>query len=197
MVLEAGENANTDTHPCVSEGRLTGHVIEGGLFDHTGQSCNQTQIPILVSTREGLLIMSAKERLSDHIIEGRLSDHISEGRLSDHAGESSSNTQAKNTVFDHLRSTNTRKRLRRTGFSQTAASLICSSWWSGTSRQYDLRSSNRFQISVMPLTLQDGRYASKRFIHPVLPPMSEGVNFLAMLFRAGLSYSDICVARSL
>ena len=40
------------------------------------------------------------------------------------------------------------------------------------------------------------RYASKWGIHPVSPPVSQGVNFLAMLFQAGLSYSAICVARS-
>ena len=34
MVLEAGEDANTDTHPCVREGRLT---------DHADESCSKTQ----------------------------------------------------------------------------------------------------------------------------------------------------------
>ena len=33
-------------------------------------------------------------------------------------------------------------------------------------------------------------------IHSVSPSVSEGVNFLGMLFNAGLSYSAICVARS-
>ena len=124
MVLQAGKNANTATHPCVSEGKLT---------DHAGKSCSKTP---------------AK----------------------------------KNTAFDHLRSI--RKRLRRTGFLQTAASVICSSWRSGTSRQY------------ASYIARWKRYASKRGIHPVSPPVSQGVNFLAMLFRAGLSYSAICVARS-
>ena len=108
---------------------------------------------------------------------------VSEGKLTDHAGKSCSKTPAKkNTAFDHLRSI--RKRLRRSGFSQTATSVICSSWWSGTSRQF------------ASYIARWKRYASKQGIHPVSPPVSQGVNFLAMLFRAGLSYSAICVARS-
>ena len=77
-----------------------------------------------------------------------------------------------------------RKRLRSSGFSQTANSVICSSWRSGTSRQY------------ATYIARWKRYENKRGIHSVSPSVSEGVNFLGMLFNAGLSYSAICVARS-
>ena len=51
------------------------------------------------------------------------------------ANKPGSKTQtAEGSTFDYMRSI--RKRLRISGFSQTASSVICSSWHSGTSRQY-------------------------------------------------------------
>ena len=108
---------------------------------------------------------------------------VTEGKSTSLANKPGSKTQtAKGTTFDYMRSI--RKRLRSSGFSQTASSVICSSWRRGTSRQY------------ATYIARWKRYANKRGIHSVSPSVSEGVNFLGMLFSAGLSYSAICVARS-
>ncbi len=40
------------------------------------------------------------------------------------------------------------------------------------------------------------RYAHSRHIDPISPSISEAVNFLAHLYKSGLGYSAICVARS-
>ena len=108
---------------------------------------------------------------------------VSEGKSACLANKPGSKTQtAKGTTFDYMPST--RKRLRSSVFSQTASSVICSSWRSGTSRQY------------ATYIARWKRYANKRGIHSVSPSVSEGVHILGMLFNAGLSFSAICVARS-
>ena len=102
-----------------------------------------TQRPVLMSARENLLVLPT-------------------------------NPEAKHRLRKALPSIiimwSIRKRLRSSGFSQTASSVICSSWRK--------------------------RYANKRGIHSDSPSVNEGVKFLGMLFNAGLSYSAICVARS-
>ena len=40
------------------------------------------------------------------------------------------------------------------------------------------------------------RYAHSRHTDPISPSISEAVNFLAHLYKSGLGYSAICVARS-
>ena len=108
---------------------------------------------------------------------------VSEGKSACLVNKPGSKTQiAKGTTFDYM--LRMRKRLRSSGFSQTASSVICSSWCSGTSRQY------------ATYIARWKRYASKRGIHSVSPSVSEGVNFVGMLFSARLGYSAICVARS-
>ena len=108
---------------------------------------------------------------------------VSEGKSTCLANKPGSKTQtAKGTTFDYMRSI--RKRLRSSGFSQTTSSVICSSWRSGTSRQY------------ATYIARWKRYANKQGIHSVSQSVSHGVNFLGMLFSAGLSYSAICLARS-
>ena len=58
---------------------------------------------------------------------------VSEGKSTCLANYPGSKTQtAKGTTFNYMRSI--RKRLRSSRFSQTASSVICSSWRSGTSR---------------------------------------------------------------
>ena len=60
---------------------------------------------------------------------------ISEGKSTCLANKPGSKTQtAKGTTFEYMRRIS--KRLRSSVFSQTASSVICSSWRSGTSRQY-------------------------------------------------------------
>ena len=49
----------------------------------------------------------------------------------------------------------------------------------------------------MPHTSRGGRgMQTNCLIHSVSPSVSDGVNFLGMLFNAGLNYRAICVARS-
>ena len=88
---------------------------------------------------------------------------ISEGKSTCLANKPGSKTQTtKGTTFGYMWSI--RKRLRSSGFSQTASSVICSSWHSGTSRQ------NATYIARWK------RYANKRGIHSVSPLACEWVS---------------------
>ena len=85
---------------------------------------------------------------------------VSEGKSTCFANKPGSKTQTvKGTTFDYMRSI--RKKLRSSVFSQTASSVICSSWRSGTSRQY------------ATYIKRWKRYANKRGVHSVSPSVSE------------------------
>ena len=87
-------------------------------------------------------------------------------------------TSTSKTATDYLRTI--RSRFRRTGFSKQATDIMCSSWRTKTPKSYAC-------------------YVAKwhrRHIDSISPSISEAVNFLAHLYKSGLGYSAICVARS-
>ena len=108
---------------------------------------------------------------------------VSQGEFVKSAGKARRKTLlVQDASSDYMRSI--RSRLRHSGFSQQAPSMICSSWRRGTQKQY------------ASYIAKWKRYASKKQIHSVSPSVNEAINFLAVLYKAGLSYSAICVARS-
>ena len=95
-------------------------------YTDTGPTSPSTDPIIPVASKGRLTDHVREERLTDHVSEGRLTDHVSEGRINDHVSQGRIN--------DHVS-----QRLKRAEFSPTAASVICSSWRSGTSRLYAQR----------------------------------------------------------
>ena len=91
-------------------------------------------------------------------------------------------TSTSKTETNYLRTI--RSRFRRTGFSKQATDIMCSSWRTETQKRYAC------------YVAKWRRYAHSRHIDPISPSISEDVNFLAHLYKSGLGYSAICVARS-
>ena len=91
-------------------------------------------------------------------------------------------TSTSKTETNYLRTI--RSRFRRTGFSKQATDIMCSSWRTETQKR------------CACYVAKWRRYAHSRHINPISPSISEAVNFLARLYKSGLGYSAICVARS-
>ena len=140
--------------------------------NHQGQSKRDTGRPRL-----------AQSAVVPNISKGTNAEtrpRVSEGKSTCLANKPGSKTQtAKGTTFDYMRSI--RNRLRSSGFSQLAQSYA----HPGVAVPAD----NMPYTSQGVRGMQTNGY-SFRFT------VCEGVNFLSMLFNAGLSYSAICVARS-
>ena len=79
---------------------------------------------------------------------------------------------------------NIRSRLRESGLSDSAVSVVCASWRPGTQKRY---------ASYIQRWC---RYTHRRHVDPVSPTVSEPLNLLATFLDSGLGYNAIRVARS-
>ena len=96
------------------------------------------------------------------------------------ASTSRGKTSAGKAQVDNLR--NIWSRLRESGLSDSAVSVVCASWRPGTQKRY---------ASYIQRWC---RYAYRRHIDPVSPTVREPLNFLATLLDSGPGYNAICVA---
>ena len=98
------------------------------------------------------------------------------------ASTSRGKTSAGKAQVDNLR--NIWSRLRESGLSDSAVSVVCASWRPGTQKRH---------ASYIQRWC---RYAHRRHTDLVSPTVSEPLIFLATLLYPGLGYNAICVARS-
>ena len=100
-----------------------------------------------------------------------------------HAQQSKSNPpslpKTKTTHVYHFR-----RRYQDRGLSETAVSIILSSWRTSSQKQYT------------PYINKWHEYCHPRKLDPLSATVEEGVNFLAELYSAGIGYSGLNTARS-
>ena len=151
------------------------YYLQHAAEDNTGQGPGGSGCAILAQS-------AVVSKTSEHA-NSRTSAALSQERPATTANRSDGKASSKQTPAPSYLQ-NLRGRLRSSGFSKQAVSILCSSWRAGTKNQYATYI-NKWRS-----------YARKRLIDPIHPSVSEAVNFLTLLFQNGLSYSSICIARS-